>query len=342
VVGNNIVNNIILQIFFIAHSFFILPQNGEIAMPHKVDENPLIVKLIDFMCALNYLIEMLLSSRHLQAFSEVAKTASFSAAAKNLHITQSALSQRISNLESELATGLIVRDPSGLRLTAAGEQLLRYCRTMESLEKEVLGQISSEQSALQGVMRIGGFSSIIRSVVIPSLDRLMIDNSLLNVELYSRELADLPRMLANNELDVMLTLESSTKHEIESHLLGYEVNVLVESTAISKERQNIYLDHDLNDKTTQQFFAHNNLDFDKKRNYLDEVYCLLDGVKHGWGRAVLPRHLLKDQTDLRVVKRYKPLKLPILLQYYRQPYYSRLFKTVVEELKEQCRHYLEN
>jgi DNA-binding transcriptional LysR family regulator len=58
-----------------------------------------------------------LQTAQLEAFEEVAKLRNFSKAAKALHITQSALSQRIINLESELEVALFIRDPSGLRLT---------------------------------------------------------------------------------------------------------------------------------------------------------------------------------------------------------------------------------
>ena len=63
---------------------------------------------------------MSLSSLYLDAFVGVAKAESFSGAAKGLHITQSALSQRIKNLEDELGLTLFLRMTSGVRLTEQG------------------------------------------------------------------------------------------------------------------------------------------------------------------------------------------------------------------------------
>lgn len=275
---------------------------------------------------------MALSSAQLEAFAAISRTRSFSLAAKSLNVTQSALSQRIQNLESELETALIVRDPSGLRLTAAGEDLLRYCQVKESLESDVLARISSAQGPDVGNIRIGGFSSSIRSVIMPALDDLIATYPGVNVELFVREVRELPRMLGSSEVDLIVTVEEPLRQDIESHLLGYEVNVLVESDRISTARKSVYLDHDPDDLVTKTFLHDNGRDSNVRRNYFDEVYGIMDGVKRGWGRAVLPRHLLRQEPGLRVIKGYRPLRLPVYLQYIRQPYYARMHTKIVEEI----------
>jgi DNA-binding transcriptional LysR family regulator len=279
---------------------------------------------------------MTLSSSQLEAFSEVARTSSFSKAAKNLHVTQSALSQRIRNLEAKLATGLFIRDPSGLRLTAVGEELLRHCHIRESLETEFLNQMSSTQSALGGVIRIAGFSSVMRSIVMPSLDGLVANNSDLNIEFFTRELRDLASMLTRNEVDLIITTDQPFRHEVISRVIGFEENILVESVKLAKQRNEIYLDHDPDDDITANFFKINKRESKKiHRNYLDEVYSIIDGVKRGWGRAVLPKHLIKNDNTLRILKNLKPLKTPVMIQYFRQPFYSKIHTKIVDEI---CAH----
>ena len=271
-----------------------------------------------------------LSSSQLEAFSAVAKTGSFSRAAESLHITQSALSQRIMNLEAELATGLIIRDPSGLRLTAIGETLLRYCSVKDSLEDEFLAKISSSKSELGGVIRIAGFSSVLRSVIMPALAEFIANHPRINIEFYCRELADLPHLLTSSEADIIVTSHPSSRQEITAHDLGFEEYHLAEGINM-KTRKEIYLDHDAHDKTTFDFLKLNSVSTENiHRNYLDEIYALMDGVKLGWGRAVLPKHLLRGTTDLKIVKGFKPLKMPLQIQYFRQPYYSKLHTTVVD------------
>lgn len=89
----------------------------------------------------------------LQAFVEVARSGSFSIAAQNLFITQSAVSKRIAQLESQLDTRLFDRIGRGISLTESGSTLLPQAeqiltqledarRTLNNLSGEVTGRLS--------------------------------------------------------------------------------------------------------------------------------------------------------------------------------------------------------
>jgi hypothetical protein len=60
----------------------------------------------------------------------------------------------------------------------------------------------------------------------------------------------------------------------------------------------------------------------------------LDGVNLGWGRAVVPKHLIIGKKNINIVPDYKVLKNPIVLHYYNQPYYSELHKAMIKALAE--------
>ena len=62
--------------------------------------------------------------RRLEYFAAVARHGSFTRAAQELWITQSALSQQVRRLEAELGVELLRRTPRGAELTPAGEELL--------------------------------------------------------------------------------------------------------------------------------------------------------------------------------------------------------------------------
>ncbi len=116
---------------------------------------------------------MKITSHQLEAFFETAKRRSFSRAAAALNVTQSALSQRVANLEGDLGVTLFVRDPSGPVLTPAGETLLRHCQVTDALEQEVLGQLKSTTDHLAGSVRVAAYSSVLRSKIVPSLAPLL-------------------------------------------------------------------------------------------------------------------------------------------------------------------------
>ncbi len=56
--------------------------------------------------------------RHLKYFMEVAEQKSFSKAARNLHISQSAISRMIKSLEDELGVVLFIRNAKTVEITA--------------------------------------------------------------------------------------------------------------------------------------------------------------------------------------------------------------------------------
>ncbi|WP_350333233.1 LysR family transcriptional regulator [Coralliovum pocilloporae] len=60
----------------------------------------------------------------LRAFEAAARNLSFTTAAEELHITQSAISQQIKSLEAHLGQALFIRRPRGLQLTDTGRAYL--------------------------------------------------------------------------------------------------------------------------------------------------------------------------------------------------------------------------
>lgn len=274
------------------------------------------------------------NSAQLEAFFVCAQTKNFTQAAQRLHITQSALSQRIMNLEESLETTLFIRDRSGLRLTEAGDILLRYSIVKEKIEADWLGQIRKKaDGALSGQLRIGGYSSIMRSVVLPSLSGLLNDQAI-QLRLVTRELYELNALLKSGEIDFMLHSEPHESETFTQELLGYEKLVLIRKRGSADSET--YLDHDERDRTTLDFLK---LKRSEKihRHYLDDIYGIIDGVHLGFGQAVVPWQLIKEDRQIEIVKKYKPQMSPVYLIYYQQPYYSKLQLKAIELLKSQAR-----
>ncbi|MFS4458336.1 LysR family transcriptional regulator [Bdellovibrio sp. HCB2-146] len=273
------------------------------------------------------------NAAQLEAFYTVAKLSNFTRAAEALHVTQSALSQRIAKLEEDLETTLFIRDRTSIRLTEAGEQVLRFCQLNDQAESELIARLKGSKTEVAGVIRIGGFSSVNRSLVIPALRKLMVKNPMLSVELMTKELHDLFDLLRRTEVDYILTNTKSQTADIENVFLGYEDNVLV--TSKKHTDNNIFLDHDENDSTTKGYFTQNKMSFKPTTmRYLDDVYGLIDGVKNGYGKAVLPLHLIENEKDLEIIEPKKKLVVPVYLQFYVQPYYRSIHTLITENLKE--------
>ena len=283
---------------------------------------------------------MSLSSSQLDAFIAVAQELSFTKAALKLHVTQSALSQRILNLEDELETTLFIREKSGLNLTEIGLELLRHCQTRSLLEDNFLSTIKSKTNSLSGTLRIAGFSSVMRSVILPSLGNILRENPEMRSSFLIREFRDLPGLLKRSEVDFVITDRVLDLAPIESRLLGYEENFLVRSK--KQDLPDVFLDNDEEDQTTIRYFELTGKKFKFKRRYLDEVYSLIDGVSAGLGRAILPRHLVAERKDLEILYPKVSLKVPVFLNFYSQPYYSSLHQSVVESLEKNASGFLKS
>ena len=268
---------------------------------------------------------MKIAANSLEAFLAVARTAHFSRAANQLAISQSALSQRILNLESQLETTLFVRDRAGSRLTPEGEELLRYAQAQESLEEEFLASRAkgTGKGALSGSLRVGGFSSLTRSVLLPALAPIAREHPV-RLSLFSRELLELPDLLRQGEADLVVVDSELSREGLEAVLLGYEENVLVRSR--KWKRADFYLDHDANDLITQRYLQkfHNARGRKAERRFLDEVYNLIEGVRLVLGQAVVSRHLVEGDKELEIVEPEKVLKTPVWLHYPAQAYYPRV------------------
>lgn len=284
---------------------------------------------------------MSLPSSYLDAFLAVAQTEGFSSGAKRLNITQSALSQRIKNLEEELGLTLFIRTPTGATLTEQGERLLRYCQTRDSLETELTHDLNVAKTfEVSGTVRIASYSSVLRSVIIPALKPFLQKHPDVLCEFICSSMDELPGMLQRAEVDFIIMDYPLDRANLESVVLGQENYVLIEGLK-SFGRDNIFLDNDSSDRATENFFKAQGGKVPKyQRSYFDDCYGIIDGVSLGMGKAVMSEHLVSGNRSVKIVKGHKPYKVNVVLHYYHQPFYSKLHQSVIEQLRTNCSSYL--
>lgn len=116
---------------------------------------------------------MSLLGPNLEAFEAVASTTSVTHAAKQLHIGQTGVTQRIRNLEAELQTTLFLRSRRGMQLTEAGQALLRYCEATRFQEGQVLSSIHGAGKTQIQRLVLTGASSVLRSRSIAALTPIL-------------------------------------------------------------------------------------------------------------------------------------------------------------------------
>lgn len=77
----------------------------------------------------------------LKIFAEILRSGSFEAAARKLHITPSAVSQRIRQLEDQLGQLLIIRGTPS-RPTDAGKRLFKHAQQIQSVEDDFFNELN--------------------------------------------------------------------------------------------------------------------------------------------------------------------------------------------------------
>jgi DNA-binding transcriptional LysR family regulator len=100
---------------------------------------------------LNYKLETDLNT--LRSFVAIVEEGGFSAAARRVHRTQSAISVQIAKLEDRLNTKLLERENRPITVTASGESFLSYAyKILELADEAVLAATSPEETTL---LRVG-------------------------------------------------------------------------------------------------------------------------------------------------------------------------------------------
>ena len=94
--------------------------------------------------------------RQLEIIRTVADSGSFTAAAKLLHVSQSAISRQVLLLEDELGEPLFLRLGRKVKLTTAGTALLALSRRVIADVRETTAAIVDQQQVLAGSLHLGG------------------------------------------------------------------------------------------------------------------------------------------------------------------------------------------
>jgi DNA-binding transcriptional LysR family regulator len=146
----------------------------------------------------------MLDVRRMRVLREVAAQRSFSAAADKLGYTQSAVSQQIAALEREAGATLIERNPRGIRLTDAGEALVRHADKILARLAEAEAELEAIAGLRGGRVRLASFPTAGATLVPHAIAKFSSRHPGVELSLTEAEPNEsLPRLKAG-ELDVVL------------------------------------------------------------------------------------------------------------------------------------------
>lgn len=103
--------------------------------------------------------------RHVRAFLKVAELASFTRAAAELHVSQSALTVQVKQLEDELGVLLFDRNKRGVTITASGRDLLGPLQRLVSDAEAIVNYARDISSVRTGTIAIAALPTISANVL---------------------------------------------------------------------------------------------------------------------------------------------------------------------------------
>lgn len=151
--------------------------------------------------------------RQLQPFTyidTVAKAGSIRKAAESLAITSTALNRRILALEDELGVPIFERLPTGVRLSAAGELLLRYVRDQLSDIERVKSQIADLRGVKRGHIAVACSQAILTSFLPEQIAQFRQLHPSITFDVQLRDRAAAEKALVDLTADLALVFEPVT------------------------------------------------------------------------------------------------------------------------------------
>ncbi|WP_329117049.1 LysR family transcriptional regulator [Streptomyces sp. NBC_01353] len=146
----------------------------------------------------------MIEARHLRVLRAVAATGSFSAAARELGCTQPAVSQQMKALESSAGTPLLIRTGREMRLTQAGEALVRHASGILAGLTAAEEEVAAIAGLRAGRVRLVSFPSGSSTLVPTALAALRAAHPGTRVSLVEAEPPRSVEMLREGDCDVAL------------------------------------------------------------------------------------------------------------------------------------------
>lgn len=147
--------------------------------------------------------------RSLEIFVKVAECGKMSEVARNMYITQSSVSQAISEIEKEYGVKLFDRISKKLYLTEAGKKLLGYGRHLLAVNEEM--NDCMKHCAKNIRIRVGATVTVGTCVISPIMLELYKVNPFIEPEVFVEDTRLIAKKLLNSELDIAI-VEGKIKH----------------------------------------------------------------------------------------------------------------------------------
>ena len=199
-----------------------------------------------------------------RVFAEAARSGALGRASTRLGMDAATVGRRVARLETALKATLVVRDRSGLRLTAAGSQFLKSIELAERALSD--GEQAVRPDTLGGTVRISASEGFGTAILAPALPDLLNEGRGLRIELAANSGFLSP---TRREVDLAITLSQPEASRLVSEpLTAYQLALYAAPSYLKAHGAPAAID-DLGRHTITGYVE--DLIYAPELNYLDEI-----------------------------------------------------------------------
>jgi LysR family glycine cleavage system transcriptional activator len=268
------------------------------------------------------------STAALTAFEAAARHQSFTLAADELAVTQSAVCRQIASLESLVGVPLFRRTRRGVALTAAGQDYARRVRQrLDEVERDTLALMGAAGSALEGLrgsLELGMVPTFGTHWLLPRLSRFAQQHPGITVHLSSRVR---PFLFEGSGLDATVFAGEAGWPGTVAHPLMPETLMAVGSPALLGGRASLaasdwpqtpLLQMSTRPYAWRQWFAAQGLSVpaDMAGPRLELFSMLSQAAVHGLGAALVPRLVVEDELQRGLLVPLSSAEMPSNRHYF--------------------------
>lgn len=147
--------------------------------------------------------------RQLRYFAAAAATGQFSMAAAQEHVSQSAITNGVLQLEETLGVRLFDRLPHGVALTAEGHNFYQHARHILDLLDDALREPRFQMHSLSGVVHIGASYSVLGYFLPPLLARFRMQYPDVDLDLRDMDRAQIEAGVSNGDIELGVVILSN-------------------------------------------------------------------------------------------------------------------------------------
>lgn len=242
-------------------------------------------------------------------FYVVATTGNVTAAAKELHISQPAVSKHIQHLENALGGALFIRSHQGMILTETGRAIYQSIKDGVNAFSNANLIFSDYASLVKGTIKIGISTSLTRFYLLPYLEKFHKQYPNVTILIYTDPSVQLKEKLKTGEIDFLIAKYSGPDAEFSFSQLGELHDIFIASSAYDTLRGKrvplqelvqypilLQREPSTSRRRFDLFCQEEGISFDVS-TYIASSTLLEDFVKIGFGIGVATKEYVQKELD---------------------------------------------